>query len=121
MMSRQKSSEAEQKDMQRAVPNHTASGQKVYSQAVRRAGLPQDDRKTEKNIAWKQLMQDVSGKIRMRKVINKGLSLSSKKRKIKKKVEVKACLEERSIPMMTTGKNTLRLPVKKGEFEDLLY
>ena len=90
-------------------------------------------------------MQDESGKIRMRKVIDKGLSLSSKKRKIKKKVELrlpvkkvelslpakkvelktyctekvelKTCLEERSIPTMTTGKNTLRLPVKKVELK----
>ena len=35
----------------------------VYSQAEKWAGLPQDERTTEKNIAWKELMQDKSGKI----------------------------------------------------------
>ena len=83
-------------------PN-TASEQKVSGQAEKRAGLSLAESKTEKSIIWKELVQDESGKIRMRKVIDRGLSLSSKKRKVKrKKVEMKTCLEERSNPTMTT-------------------
>ena len=57
----------------------------------------------------------------MRKDIDRGLSLSSKKRKFKRKmVEMKTSLEERSNPTKTTGKNTPRLNVKKVELKTCL-